>query len=325
MNEQYLGPDADREYIKTYLASIRKLDPIEILTLPNPINLTDNNRLMTYIDVGRFRDSASRALARLEERYYVKIDAVRPERYYTVLPPEPDTVGGFHDCRSFGYQYWYQASFVVMLGGMMSKKLRTIELLRDFIHDCLHHSTFRSFRRAVRTPAKSPSEAKHRVPEVYREQYGINFRNEDGLSYSSPELTVRSPETINLNLLMDGVIVLVTALALQAEVRDIKCESSLEKELKKEIFLEAFDRTLLQRAHSFHNSVTVPSRTFIQHWGSDHFTTLVLQAMISGDLIYLKQFFKERTGIENAWEKLFKRPEFSLHAGKERHSGTRAR
>lgn len=178
MNEQYLGPESDREYIETYLANIRKLDPIEIVTLPDPINLADTNRLATHIDVDKFQSLTRRVIARIEERYRIKVEAVRPERYYTTLPPEPDEIGGFHDRRSLGYQYWYQASFVVMLGRMASKELRTLELLRDFIHDCLHHSTFRSFRRMVRIPAKSPGDAKHRVPEVYREQYGINFRNE---------------------------------------------------------------------------------------------------------------------------------------------------
>lgn len=313
MNEQYLGPESDREYIKTYLENIRNLDPIEIATLLNPVSLADNNHIRAFVDTDRFWEVSQRIIAGLEERYGITIDPVRPERYYTALPPEVGAVGGFHDHRSLGYQYWYHASFVVMLGGMMSKELRTIELLRDFIHDCLHHSTFRSFKRAVRIPARSPDEAKHRVPEVYREQYGINFRNQEGLSYSSPELTARSPETINLNLLMDGVVVLVTAAALKTEVGDIACKDALETEIKKEIFLEPFKATMLQRAHGFHNAVTAPSKMFVEHWGGEDFVALVLQAMRNGELTALKHFFEERTGIENAWEKLFKRPEFSLH------------
>jgi hypothetical protein len=112
---------------------------------------------------------------------------------------------------------------------------------------------------------------------------------------------------------MDGVVVLVTAAALKAEVRDIACEDALETEIKKEIFLEPFKATMLQRAHGFHNAVTAPSKTFVEHWGGEHFVALVLQAMMSGELAELRCFFEERTGIENAWEKLFKRPEFSLH------------
>lgn len=312
MNERYLGPESDRTYIATYLENIRRLGPIEITTLPGSISLADTDRISAIVGIDRFWEAAHRITAVMEERYGIKIDPVRPVRYYTALPPEADAVGGFHDCRSLGYQYWYHASFVVMLGRMISKELRTVELLRDFIHDCLHHSTFRSFRRAVRIPAKSPSDAKHRVPEVYREQYGINFRDHDGLSYSSPELTIRSPETINLNLLMDGVVVLATAAVLKAEVGDIACENALETEIKKEIFLEPFEVTTLERACGFYNLVTAPSKMFVEHWGGEDFINLVLQAMMSGELADLKRFFEERTGIENAWEKLFKRPEFSL-------------
>lgn len=313
MNEQYLGPEVDRAYTAMYLENIRKLDPIEIATLTDPVNLADNDRISAVVDIDKFWEVTQRVITGLKEHYGVGIDPVRPERYYTALPPEVGAVGGFHDHRSLGYQYWYHASFVVMLGGMTSKELRTIELLRNFIHDCLHHSTFRSFRRAIRIPSKSPAEAKNRVPEVYREQYGINFRNQDGLSYSSPELTVRSPETINLNLLMDGVVVLVTAAALKAEVGNIVYDDALETETKKEIFLEPFKATMLQRAHSFHNAVTTPSKTFVEHWGGEDFVALVLQAMMSGELANLKRFFEKRTGIENAWEKLFKQPNFSLH------------
>ena len=313
MNEQYLGPESDRVYIATCFESIRNLDPIEIATLPNPVSLANNNSIRAVVNTDRFWEVSQRIIAGLEERYGIRIDPVRPERCYTALPPEVGAVGGFHDHRSLGYQYWYHASFVVMLGGMTSRELRTIELLRNFIHDCLHHSTFRSFRRAVRIPARSPDEAKHRVLEIYREQYGINFRNQEGLSYSSPELTARSPETINLNLLMDGVVILVTAAALKTEVGDIACEDALETAIKKEIFLEPFKTTILQRAHGFHNAVTTPSKMFVEYWGGEDFVTLVLQAMRSGELTELKHFFEERTGIENAWEKLFKRPEFSLH------------
>lgn len=244
MNERYLGPKSDRKYIKTYLAKIRKLDLIEIATLIKPINLADINRLAVYVDVDKFQSLARRFIARIDERHGIEVEAVRPKRCQTTLPPESDGFGGFHDCRSLVYQYWYQASFVIMLGRIVSKKLCALELLRDFIHDCVHHSTFRSFRRIVRIPAKSPDDAKHRVPEVYREQYGINFRNEDGLSYSYPKLTARSPETINPQLLMDGLVVLVMAVVLQTEIGYIECGNALEVEIKKKSFLNLLTQSL---------------------------------------------------------------------------------
>lgn len=312
MSEQYLGTATDRKYIKIHLANIRKLNPIEIATVSDPINLADIDRLVPHVEIEKFWELIHRTLARLERRYRVKIKKVPQERCYTALSPDPNAIGGFHDHWSLGYQYWYQASFVIMLGEMVSKKLRTAELARSFIHDCIHHSTFRSFRRAIRIPAKSPKIAKHRVPEIYREQYGINFRNKDGLSYSSPKLTAHSPKRINLNLLMDGVVALATASALRVEIGAMRCRNTLEAEIKKEILLESFNGVLLRDADNFYNSVTKPSKVFIEYWGGDYLTALVLQAMMNGNIAHLRQFFEERTKIENAWEKMFKRPEFSI-------------
>ena len=164
----------------------------------------------------------------------------------------------------------------------------------------------------MRVPACSPSTAKHRVPEVYREQYGINFRNKDGVSYSSPELTGRSPEAINLNLLMDGVVVLAVSEALREIVRKANCENELEEMIQREIMLESFDKNALPRAHRFAMQVTEPSRKFVEYWGKGELMSLVLQAMMTGDLAAIKRFFEERTGIEDAWKKLFRQPSFLL-------------
>ena len=95
--------------------------------------------------------------------------------------------------------------------------------------------------------------------------------------------------------------------------------SQLEKEIRKEIFLEPFDAFVLQRAHRFYKSVIEPSQLFIEHWGGRDFTVLVLQAMMSGELQALKQFFDEKTGTQkqNVWEKKFKRPGFRLPSNPE--------
>ena len=315
MNEAYLGPQSDQKYIVTYLENIRQLDPIEIVTLPNPIRLADAPHISEIVDINRFWEIVNGCIAECKRHYSVTIYPPKTDRCYIARPPEIDALGGFHDPRSLGYQYWYHASFVVTLNEWwVSKNLRTVELVRNFLHDCFHHSTFRSFRRAIRIPTKSPSVAKHRVPEVYREQYGINFRNQDGLSYSSPELTLHSPETINLNLLMDGVIVLVVAELMKTVIGDITAYTSghEEKEVTKEIFLEPFDASILTRAHYLYKSVTEPTRKFVEHWGGKSLTTLVLKAMMSGKLTDLKHLFEERNNSKHAWEKMFKRPEFSL-------------
>ncbi len=314
MNETYLGSESDQKYITAYLEKIRQLDPIEIATLPNPICLSDTNRLADIVDVNEFWEIVNRCLVEIERHYSIKVTPIKSDRYYTASPPEEDVVGGFHDFRSLGYQYWYHAAFVVTINKQLVRRnIRTIELVRSFLHDCLHHSTFRSFRRAIRIPAESTKVAKHRVPEVYREQYGVNFRNQDDISFSSTKLTARSPKTINLNLLMDGVIVLVVAEALKLVVRDFtEPQNDLEREVTKEIFLEPFDEATLPNGHSFYESVTKPTQNFVEYWGGKRFMTLVLQAMVSGKLTDLKHYFQEKTGIENAWDKLFRRSKFSL-------------
>ncbi|OHA32159.1 MAG: hypothetical protein A2928_00505 [Candidatus Taylorbacteria bacterium RIFCSPLOWO2_01_FULL_45_15b] len=317
MKEEYLGTVEDQRYVRTYLENIRRLDPLEIATLPNPFTLADP-RIEEMLDVLRFQRIVSHCIEECQRRYKIRLTPVKTERYYTAEPPESN-LGGFHGLHSLGYQYWYHAAFVVLLDRrLVSKELRTIEMIRNFLHDCFHHSTYRSFRRVIRIPAASANVAKNRVPEVYREQYGINFRDQDGFSYSTSRLTERSPEAINLNLLMDGAIILVIAELMREAVGDEAHGSSqLEKEIRKEIFLEPFDAFVLQRAHRFYKSVIEPSQLFIEHWGGRDFTVLVLQAMMSGELQALKQFFDEKTGTQNVWEKRFKRPGFRLPSNPE--------
>ncbi|KKU58017.1 MAG: hypothetical protein UX81_C0026G0004 [Parcubacteria group bacterium GW2011_GWA2_47_12] len=314
MNEVYLGPESDQKYIATYLGGIRELDPIEIATLPKPIKLSDTLHMKRLIDIGRFWEITRQCIVECEQKYSVSITTVQPERYYTAQPTEADTIGGFHDPRSLGYQYWYHASFVLTLNErLVLKEIRTLELIRNFLHDCFHHSTFRSYRRAMRFPAASTGISKHRVPEVYREQYGINFRDKDGCSYSSAELTRHSPETINLNLLMDGVVIMVVSELMHNANKWLPAHTSgLERAIVNEIFLEPFDTALLPHAHSFYVAVTEPSRKFVAHWGGDTPIVLALQAMMSGELGAIKCFFEEKTGTTNVWEKMFKKPGFSI-------------
>lgn len=142
MKEVYLGLGADRAYIKSYLENIRSLDPIEITTLPSAICLNDD-RIAEIVNMDQFRGVAYGCLEHMRRQYGVDLEQVSEERYYITCPPEDTAVGGFHDPRSLGYQYWYHASFVVALNNRtISPTIRTLEMVRNFLHDCLHHSTF---------------------------------------------------------------------------------------------------------------------------------------------------------------------------------------
>ena len=112
MNEVYLGSEEDQQYIRTYLSSIRQLDPIEITTIPNPIRLTDP-LAEQLVDIPWLWEMVSRCLEACERRYAVRISQLEACRYYTGISPQDDDVGGFYSPYSLGYQYWYEATFVV--------------------------------------------------------------------------------------------------------------------------------------------------------------------------------------------------------------------
>jgi hypothetical protein len=57
-------------------------------------------------------------------------------------------------------------------------------------HDCLHYATFRRYRLTDRG-------------EIARVQYGINFRQPDGRTYSAPDIPGDGP-TRNLGIVMEG-------------------------------------------------------------------------------------------------------------------------
>ena len=62
--------------------------------------------------------------------------------------------------------------------------------MRSYAHDCLHYATFRRYRLTGRG-------------EIARVQYGINFRQPDGRTYSAADAPVDGP-TRNLGILMEG-------------------------------------------------------------------------------------------------------------------------
>lgn len=220
LNEAYLGSPEDQRYIKAFLALVRSIDPIEISTTATFFRLSEREKLKDLIDYDVFLDIINQANGLIMNDYSGAYHSIAYDRYLVGVAMD-DGMGGFHDERSFGYHFYYSAGFVLLMnpGIVKNKIVRTVELARNYLHDCLHHSTFRSFRRRDNFPAKDSKAAKISLPEFYREQYGINFRNQEGISYSSVNLTKKSPQAINLNLLMDGAVVL-TATSVLAGISD---------------------------------------------------------------------------------------------------------
>ena len=70
MREVFLGPETDRAYIQVYLDNIRRLDPIEITTLPNAIHLGDD-RIAKIIDNDQFDSVAYDCLEQMKRQYNI--------------------------------------------------------------------------------------------------------------------------------------------------------------------------------------------------------------------------------------------------------------
>jgi hypothetical protein len=112
--------------------------------------------------------------------------------------PNVGFFGGFYHPNQ-GYRYLQQIA-VTSLSGVLSchtvdRMLRTLELLRAYAHDTLHHHTYRLF--LPTTAGESTTRS------FYRFQYGINFRRSDGQSYSAKD-AIRTTTTRNLGNIMEA-------------------------------------------------------------------------------------------------------------------------
>jgi len=102
--------------------------------------------------------------------------------------------GGFHHSAQ-GYRHIQMDAAVTVFGDLtgqtpVSPQAAALDLVRSYAHDCLHYATFRRYRLTDRG-------------EIARVQYGINFRQPDGRTYSAPDIPGDGP-TRNLGIVMEG-------------------------------------------------------------------------------------------------------------------------
>jgi len=115
--------------------------------------------------------------------------------------------GGFHHPAQ-GYRHIQMDAAVTVFGDLtghtpVSPQAAALDLVRSYAHDCLHYATFRRYRLTDRG-------------EIARVQYGINFRQPDGRTYSAPDVPGDGP-TRNLGIVMEGATdTEATAIARQA-------------------------------------------------------------------------------------------------------------
>jgi len=313
VREIIAGSAPEVRFIEEYLNLLRQPQSVRLLFAgPDTIPLSSIVDDGGMVDSAMFHDVVLQACQWIADKYSADLMPIPLDRFFVTAPAKRE-IGGFHSRRSLGYSHFFRASLATLLRGSVAKTVRTMEAARCYLHDSAHHSTFCSFRTHHARPRRATA-AKAYVPSIYREQYGFNFRNHKGISYSSSTLTSGVPRTINLNLLMDGIGVYVVAGAIAASGLQFTREDrrSGGHNVLREI-APAPDEFIAPRwgARFFH-SVVVPSNKFIRHWGGDEFVRHAVHAMFTGRLVELRRFFDQRAGFDGAWEATFRRADFHL-------------
>ena len=302
--DTYLGSVSDQNFIKNYLTLLRLTYPTEFI---GSSHVFDLDQVLNNLSKGghdRAKELLEYGLSQISKKTGSK-SALPFNRCY-FISGDIDHVGGFHGPNGKGYHHGFCASLSELPNAyILPENDRVYELARCYLHDHLHFLTFRAWRRD-----RTPKVEKEVYPSIYREQYGINFRNAQGISYSSPDQHRRVDNSINLNLLMDGVIVTV--------VQEILLEYAnqhpgIDLGIHSEEIVRPHPSTFASdNAKSFYRTISQPTRAFLEYWGGNAIRDLILVTMCTGDLNDLHKYFSMKTGRTDAWEYLFRQPAFSL-------------
>lgn len=211
---------------------------------------------------------------------------------YVLYDPDGNDNHGFHSEFATGFRYLDLVGHAVRVSAPeLSVTLCMADALRCYIHDSLHNATFRSFRLGANG-------------EVFREQYGVNFRRENGVSYSAP--AANESGHINLNLLMDGVVTLKTAEAFAAGIlmQFLAEGSAADRAMAADILCHVAELPAGHPSLPFHDLVVTPTLRFLEeHQLSETGVDLIFAAMKSGrtrELVKRIEAARSRT-----WRDLF--------------------
>jgi hypothetical protein len=248
-------------------------------------------------------------------------------------PPDAGWFGGFYHADQ-GYRYLQQIALTSLSGALSRSSidgtLRTLELLRAYVHDALHHATYRLF---CPMPAGVSSDQ-----SFYRLQYAMNFRRWDGRSYSAKD-SARSPVTRNLGNIMEAatdrfaqefVLCLAKTIAYcpsgeslletmvyrdctgQLTNEDVLSLRALERRVSASDLLPE-EAAYLKQMRLFVQYVTMRYQAFLATYNAQQREELhaqILQGMISGKLSTLCAFLDTLQGGPRSFVALFKTPDY---------------
>lgn len=185
------------------------------------------------------------------------------------VPGTARSYGGFHHPAQ-GYRHIQMDAAVTVAGDLtgltpVSPQIAALDLVRAYAHDCLHYATFRRYRLTGRG-------------EIVRVQYGINFRQPDGRTYSASGTPGDGP-TRNLGIVMEG--------ATDAEATAMARQAALLLDHPYARSLGRFGRTVTLRYRALLSELDgSPADAHRQ----------IVAAMISGDLAPLEAWLDARHG-----------------------------
>ena len=231
----------------------------------------------------------------------------------------PDTArghGGFHHPAQ-GYRHIQMDAAVTVFGDLtgqtpVSPQAAALDLVRSYAHDCLHYATFRRYRLTDRG-------------EIARFQYGINFRQPDGRSYSAPDIPGDGP-TRNLGIVMEGATdAEATAIARQAAqscgITGMGPEADMPglafADVTGTVTADGIEAALLldhpyaRSLGRFGRTVTRRYRALLSELGATpaDVHSQIIAAMISGDLAPLEAWLDARHG-PGSFARMFRAPSF---------------
>jgi hypothetical protein len=271
------------------------------------------------IDPEVFRTGYAIMAARYEQ---LGIRALLPlERVWvgTCSAARPGTArghGGFHHPAQ-GYRHIQMDAAVTVLGDLTCAapappQIAALDLVRSYAHDCLHYATYRRYRLTDRG-------------EIARVQYGINFRQPDGRTYSAPD-TLGGGPTRNLGIVMEGATdAEATAIARQAAqscgitgtdpgagVPDLAfadLTGTVTADSNEAALLP--DHPYARSLGRFADTVTLRYRALLSELDANPADAhgQVVTAMISGDLAPLEAWLDARHG-PGSFARMFRAPAF---------------